>query len=155
MVGAAHAEGRAAAVAVVASVAVAAAVGGRVAAVGQAAAVGIAGNDVSERRRAAPLRRLLFDQRLDEVPGGRGGPVPRALDAAEQATLAVDEVRRGRSPDSVNPAGDVAGAVDEHGGDVAAILRGFPYGVSALLEVHEHDFQALALELFVQPVDGR
>jgi hypothetical protein len=84
-----------------------------------------------------------------------GGPVAGALDAAEEAALAVDEVCGWRAPDSVESAGDVTGGVDEDGGDVAAVFRGFPDGISAFLKAHEQHLEPLALVLLVQPVDGR
>jgi len=77
------------------------------------------------------------------------------LDAAEETALAIDEVRGGRAPDSVELARHLTGVIEEHRGNVAAFLGGLLHGVGALAEADEQDFETLTLELPVQPIDGR
>src|SRR3981189_3180580 len=84
-------------------------------------------------RHAAPprgsqwlARRLggsLLDQSTEKVAGGGRAPVARALDAAHQPALAIDQVRRGRTPDAVDSACHVTGGVQEDGRGVPALLR--------------------------------
>ena len=69
--------------------------------------------------------------------------------------LAIDQVRGGRTPDSVDPARHVTGGVEKDGADVTPLLRHFLHEVRTLAEVHEQDLEPLGLELPVQPIDGR
>ena len=101
------------------------------------------------------LGRRLLDQGAEEVAGGGRAPVAGALDAADQPALAIDQVRRGRTPDAVDPARHVTGGVQEDERGVPALLRRLLHEVRTLAEVHEQDLEPLGLELPVQPVDGR
>ena len=98
------------------------------------------------RRRLAKLG-SLFDQGLEKPAGGGSAPVARALDAADQPALAIDQVRGGRTPDSVDPARHVTGGVEEDGGHVPLLLRRLLHEVRTLAEVHEQDLEPLGLEL--------
>jgi hypothetical protein len=69
--------------------------------------------------------------------------------------LAIDQVRRGRTPDAVDPARHVTGGVQEDERGVPALLRRLLHEVRTLAEVHEQDLEPLGLELPVPPVDGR
>ena len=104
-----------------------------------------------------PLSSLwrVVDQRLEKLAGGGTAPVARALDAADQPALAIDQVRRRWTPDSVDAARHITGGVEEDGGHVTPLLRHFPHVVRTLAEVHEQDLEPLGLELPVQPIDGR
>jgi hypothetical protein len=101
------------------------------------------------------LRRGFFNEGLKQVAGGGDGPVAGALDSAEEAALAIDEIGGGRAPDAVKLAGHVTGGVEEHGGGVAAFLGGLLHGIGTLAEADQQDFETLTLELPVQPIDGR
>ena len=101
------------------------------------------------------LRRGFFNEGLKQVPGGGSAPVAGALDAAEESALAIDEVGGGRAPDAVELAGHVTGGVQEHGGSVPAFVGDLLHGVGILAEADQQDFETFALELPVQPIDGR
>jgi hypothetical protein len=76
--------------------------------------------------------------------------VARALDAADQPALAINQLRCGRTPDAVDPARHVTGGVQEDGRDVPALLRRLLHKVRTLAEGHEQDLEPLGLELPVQ-----
>jgi hypothetical protein len=101
------------------------------------------------------VRLTAAEQRLDERPRGRARPVSPSDDAADQSALRVDEVGGGRPPYAIALARHVTALVEKDGRRIAAIARDLTYVLGLLPEAHQQDFQALGLELAVQPVDGR
>src|ERR671919_3058324 len=95
------------------------------------------------------------EQVAEERPGGGRAEVAAPDGAADEATLAVDEVDRRRAPDAVDAAGDVAALVEQDRCGVAALLHGATDQVGGLAKRDEQDLEPLALELTVQRVDGR
>jgi len=107
---------------------------------------------LSGERNALPDH---LDERPDQCVRCGRAPVARANDATDQLSLAVDEGRGRGAPHSVELARHVTGGVEKHGSDVASLVGCLLDGLGAVAEGHQQDLEALALELSVQPIDGR
>jgi hypothetical protein len=101
------------------------------------------------------VRLTAAEQRLDERPRGRARPVSPSDHAADQSALRIDEVGGGRPPHAIALARHVTALIEKDGRRVAALAHDLTYVRWFLPEVHQENFQALGLELAVQPVDGR
>src|SRR5207244_11649804 len=101
------------------------------------------------------VRQAHVDKRLEERLSCRSSPVTRPRHAADQSPLAVDEVGGRWPPHAVALSCHVTALVEEDRRHVTAFAHNLTHVVGLLPKIHQQDFQPLALELAVYPVDGR
>jgi hypothetical protein len=75
--------------------------------------------------------------------------------ASQEPPLAVDEIRRRWPKDSVALSGNLATAIDQYGGGVAALSSRALDEVGTLAERDQSDLEAAVTELPVEGVHGR
>src|SRR3989442_5502119 len=100
-------------------------------------------------------RQVNDEKGLEAHASSRARPVARPRHAADQSPLAIDEVGGWWPPDAVGLARHVPALVQKDRRHVAAFAYNLTHVVGVLTEIHQQDFQPLALELAVYPVDGR
>jgi hypothetical protein len=98
---------------------------------------------------------LYLQKVLNELPGLRLAPIVWPDHHPNEVALSVDDVGRGCPPYAPLFPGCLSALIEHDGSNIPPLLHGPPDQVGVLPDIHEENFETLALELTVDPVNGR